>query len=65
LTANTSGAAGSTSPLAGVLDGELRALRDRAGHICDELASLYRRMDDLQQQIEAHQYQQRQERTRP
>jgi len=46
---------GSTTPVAGGLDGELKALRDKAGCICEELAALYRRLDELQQQIEDHQ----------
>jgi hypothetical protein len=37
------------------VDGELAALRAKAGRICDGLADLYRRMDLLQRQIEAHQ----------
>jgi hypothetical protein len=43
------------TPVANGLDGELKVLRDKAGRIADELAALYRRMDDLQRQIEAHQ----------
>lgn len=43
------------APMGGGLDRELNALRDKAGRICDELADLYRRMDELHQQIEAHQ----------
>jgi len=34
---------------------ELKALRDKAERICAELAALYRRMDDLQEQIRVHQ----------
>jgi hypothetical protein len=30
-------------------------LRDKAGRTSDELAALYRRMDELQRQIDAHQ----------
>jgi hypothetical protein len=55
LIADATLAPGSTSPVAGGLDGELKALRDKAGRICEELSTLYRRMDELQQRIQAHQ----------
>jgi hypothetical protein len=45
----------STTDPSASLDAELKALRDKAGRICDELASLYRRIDELQRQIDAHQ----------
>ena len=50
----TADPASTTLPTDG-LAAELRALRDKAGRICDELATLYRRMDELQRQIDAHQ----------
>jgi len=37
------------------LAAELRALRDKAGRICDKMAALYRRMDELQHQVDVHQ----------
>jgi hypothetical protein len=37
------------------LTAELAVLRAKAERICAELAGLYRRMDDLQQEIHAHQ----------
>jgi hypothetical protein len=43
--------AGSATASVGGVDGELKALRD----IAEELAALYRRMDELQRQVEAHQ----------
>jgi prefoldin subunit 5 len=55
LAADSTLVPGSTVPAAGGLDGELKALRDKAGRICEELPALYRRMDELQQQIQAHQ----------
>jgi prefoldin subunit 5 len=39
----------------GNLDEKLQALRDKAGRIVEDLAALYRRMGELQQQIEDHQ----------
>jgi len=53
-TTNATTAADAT-PAVPRLDAELKALRNKAGRICDELASLYRRMEELQRQIEAHQ----------
>jgi uncharacterized coiled-coil protein SlyX len=44
-----------STPVDAGLDDQLAALRVKAGRICDELAGLYRRMDELQRQIEAHQ----------
>jgi hypothetical protein len=43
------------APRHGNLDEELKALRDKAGRIVEDLAALYRRMNELQQQIEDHQ----------
>jgi hypothetical protein len=43
------------STRAASLAAELKALRKRAGRICDQMAALYRRMDELQRQIDAHQ----------
>jgi uncharacterized coiled-coil DUF342 family protein len=40
--------------VAGDLENEVKALRDKAGRIADELAALYRRMDELHRQIDAH-----------
>jgi hypothetical protein len=45
----------SSAPPVDRVDGELKALRDKAGRIAEELAALHRRMDELQQRIEAHQ----------
>ena len=54
MTVDVTAATASTPPVDG-LDAELAALRDKAGRICDELAALYQRVEELQRRIEDHQ----------
>ena len=55
LTADATLAAGATTPPAAGMDAELKALRGKAGRICDELAALYRCMEQQQRKVEDHQ----------